>query len=134
VLRLLTATLGNLWTLPNTVLGFFIGTCLTWSPPRLDRGRGYFKFDRGAGMSRWMRKRASATTFGHAVVFWEPSTSHSEAILEHELVHVRQYDVLGLLYLPVYLALLPFYGGQRRHPLERPAYARQDEIEASRPT
>ncbi|MDP3063517.1 MAG: DUF4157 domain-containing protein [Chloroflexota bacterium] len=128
------SALGNLWTLPNTVLGFFIGLCLAWSLPRLDRKRGYFKFDRGGGISGWMRRCASATTFGHAVVFWEPSTSRDEAILEHELVHVRQYDVLGLFYLPLYLALLPFYGGQRRHPLERPAYARQDEVQASRPT
>ena len=35
MLRLLTSALGNLWTLPNTVLGFFIGLCLAWSLPRM---------------------------------------------------------------------------------------------------
>lgn len=120
----------NLWTLPNTILGFLIGVFLTWSIPRPDSQRGFVKFDSGGGVSGWMRPRASATTFGHAVVFWEPSASRDEPILEHELVHVRQYDFLGLFYLPVYLVLFPFYGGGRRHPLERSAYAWQDEVAA----
>ena len=41
-------------------------------------------------------------------------------IWRHELRHVRQYERLGLAFLPVYLRLLARHG-YARHPLEREA-------------
>jgi hypothetical protein len=51
----------------------------------------------------WPRKlgwRYSAITFGHVVLSAGPA---SRALMAHELVHVRQYERLGPLFLPAYL-------------------------------
>ena len=39
---------------------------------------------------------------------------------------------LVLPWFIIYVALLPFYGGFRRHPFEKPAYAKQDEVNANK--
>lgn len=53
--------------------------------------------------ARWPRRlgwRYSAITFGHVVLSLEPPSAE---LLAHELVHVRQYERLGPLFLPAYV-------------------------------
>ena len=119
----------NLWTLPNTVLGLLGGLLLAWCLPSFDNERGYWKFCCGRGISSFVQGRGTrATTLGFMVIFWDPSGCTDVPLLEHELVHVRQYSVLGPFYLPIYLALVPFFGTRGRHPLEKPGYKRQGEL------
>ena len=117
----------HLWTLPNTLLGLFVGLALTFGTPRRVKGRGFVAFASGRGISKWVLSRGPlATTFGAAVLFWDPSCATDDGILEHEAYHVRQYLLLGPLFLPVYLAFVPFKGWRREHPLEKPAYRASD--------
>ncbi len=121
----------SLWTLPNTVIGFFVGLFLAWSIPTFDFERGYWKFCSGRGLSGWVRRNGTwATTLGQAVIFWREDKCDDEPLLEHELVHVRQYNTLGPFFLLLYLPLVPFFGGKKNHPMERRAYARQAEVQA----
>jgi hypothetical protein len=123
--RTLLNVLGGTWTLPNTALGLLVGVALTFGRPRRVPGRPFLLFASGRGISRAVRRRGpAATTFGQVVVFWEPGAAARSGYLDHEEVHVRQYQVLGPFFLPVYLACLPFTGWRRRHPLERAAYRR----------
>jgi len=70
----------------------------------------------------------------HAVTLWpfiiyEHSVRHDPAIQAHERYHWK--DQMRWLVIPwfiVYLTLSLFYGGGRKHPLEKPAYAIQDSI------
>ena len=43
----------------------------------------------------------SAITFGHVIL---SVSDTSESLLRHELVHVRQYEAWGPLFVPAYLA------------------------------
>ena len=44
--------LGHLWTLPNTLIGLFVGTCLTFGLPHRAPGRGFLVFASGRGISK----------------------------------------------------------------------------------
>lgn len=53
--------------------------------------------------ARWPRKlgwRYRAITFGHVVLCVDQA---DEALLDHELVHVRQYERWGPFFIPAYL-------------------------------
>ena len=53
--------------------------------------------------ARWPRKlgwRYRAITFGHVILCVDRA---DEALLQHELAHVRQYERWGPLFVPVYL-------------------------------
>ena len=85
----------------------------------------------------WMRKWASAITFGRHVYFrpdyWEAHDfPHRVGLLAHELTHVRQYRRYGLVpFLALYSLVYPLYLWRvRQHPLERPAYQTGQEVEA----
>jgi hypothetical protein len=82
---------------------------------------------RGVAAPIARRGRPSATTFGHVVMVWQPQRL-DEALEAHELVHVRQYQLMGVFFFPVYLALRLRYGGGRRHPLEKPGYAAAEAV------
>ena len=72
----------------------------------------------------------------HAVTIWpfivyEHQVWDDPGVQVHERYHWQ--DQIRWLLLPwfaAYLVLRPFYGGGRRHPLEREAYRRQDRCEA----
>lgn len=105
--------LGYLWALPNTALGLVLGT-LSFQVPRAERG--VVMFDRAERGFLWLfgRTGRTAITFGHVIL----SLRRLEGrLLNHELAHVRQYEALGPLFIPVYLALF-VVRGYRRHPLE----------------
>lgn len=119
--------LSNLWTLPNTLLGFFIGIFLTFCLPAYRHG--FWVFCCGRGISKLVRGKRGpiATTFGYAVIFWDPAYCNNPAKLAHEAYHVRQYNILGPFFIPLYLLLLLIYRDWgRAHPLENPAYQRED--------
>ena len=101
------------WTSPNTALGLVVGA-LAFQLPRVTSG--VIVFDGPVRGSLWLigRFRRSAITLGHVVVANRPVRGR---LLVHELHHVRQYERLGPLYLPAYLAIYTFTG-YRRHPFE----------------
>lgn len=104
-----------LWTLPNTVLGLVIGA-LSFVRPRVVAGVVAFE---GSSGSLWIVRRfhRSAVTYGHVVLSTGPLRGR---LLAHELHHVRQYERLGVLYIPLYL-LIWWFTGYHRHPFEAAA-------------
>ena len=73
--------------------------------------------DRGLARLILSRRGYSAITFGHVIVSTAPP---GPALFRHELRHVRQYERIGLAFLPLYLRLLSRHG-YAGHPLERDA-------------
>lgn len=63
------------------------------------------------------RRGYAAITFGHVIIFAREPT---DTLWRHELRHVRQYERLGLAFLPLYLRLHARHG-YAAHPLERDA-------------
>jgi hypothetical protein len=123
-------TLGILWALPWTLVGLLIG-CVGLATGGVARwGPGIVEFHGGAVtwvIARWPLD-ALAMTLGHVVL------GRSAAALDlsqaHELVHVRQYERWGPLFIPAYLLcalVLHVRGknGYRDNPFEREAYDRQ---------
>ena len=108
--------LAYLWTSPNTVLGLVLGL-LAFQRPR--RTHGIVIFDAHVrGFVWFLRKlRRSAITYGHVVLANAPVEGR---LLVHELHHVRQYERLGPLYIPLYL-LIWVFTGYRKHPFEEAA-------------
>lgn len=110
--------IGYLWALPNTLLGLVAGLPALQAPRK---AHGILVFDGPARgtllVIRWFRR--SAITLGHVVLSNRPLEGR---LLAHELHHVRQYQRLGPLYLPLYL-LVWLFTGYRRHPFELAAAA-----------
>lgn len=73
--------------------------------------------DRGLARLALTRRGYAAITFGHVVVFAREPT---DRLWRHELRHVKQYDRMGLAFLPLYLRLYARHG-YAAHPLERDA-------------
>lgn len=120
--RPLTSLLGRsiayAWASPLTAVGVLLGA-LSRTPPRVHDGVLIFADARGVGgwMLRW--RGFGAATMGHAIL----AAGHLDGgLLKHELVHVRQAERWGPLFVPLYLAGLVRYG-YRQNPLERAAYA-----------
>lgn len=112
---------GYLWAAPLTAAGVLLGA-LSRTHPEVREGVLLFTEARGLGgrMLRW--RGFAAATLGHAVI---TANQPSERLLRHELVHVRQAERLGPVFVPLYLAGLLRYG-YRRNPFERAAYAAAD--------
>lgn len=105
-----------LWAAPVTAAGLLAGAASV-APPRLRDG--VVLFTPARGLTGWaIRRRGfAAAGLGHIVLsLQEPS----EALMAHELVHVRQAERLGPLIAPTYLTLLAVHGYQR-HPMEQAA-------------
>ena len=73
--------------------------------------------DRGLAHLVLTRRGYVAITFGRVVVFAHAPT---DALWRHELRHVRQYERIGLAFLPLYLRLYAKHG-YAAHPLEQDA-------------
>ena len=97
-------------------IGHLLGF-LSVARPRFRDGCFLYVSDRGLARRVLTRRGFGAITFGHVVVATGEPT---EAIWRHELRHVRQYQRLGLAFLPLYLRLYARHG-YARHPLEREA-------------
>ena len=65
------------------------------------------------------------------LIFYEPHVWGDACVQVHERYHwMDQIRWLWVPWFVAYLVLRPFYGGGRRHPLEKEAYRRQDTCEA----
>lgn len=116
----MTATLralGYVWALPGTIVGLLLGAT-TGARPRVRDGVVTFTGARGfAALHR--RLGFSAIALGHLVISGRPL---DDALWRHELVHVRQWSILGpLMFLAYPLASL---AGYRRNPFEAAARRR----------
>lgn len=122
-----------LWTLPNTALG------LLFVPLALASGGGVRRagdvLEVYGGAVAWLlryvvplRGGVVALTLGHVVL--GRSVSVLSRCREHELVHVRQHDRWGPLFIPIYLlaSVAVWLSGRdayRDNPFEREAFENQ---------
>jgi hypothetical protein len=90
---------------------------LSFARPRFRDGCFLYVSDRGLAHLVLTRRGYAAITFGHVVVFARAPT---DALWRHELRHVKQYERIGLAFLPLYLRLYARHG-YAAHPLERDA-------------
>lgn len=97
-------------------LGHSLGL-LSGARPAFRDGCFVYVADRGLSRLVLSRRGYAAITFGHVIV-----SSHElgPELLRHEQRHVRQYERLGLAFLPLYLLLYRRHG-YTRHPLEQDA-------------
>src|SRR5579859_3032844 len=110
--------LGWLWSLPNTLLGLGFAA-LSLTLPRPNEGLLVAQSNRGLAYRFLTRRGFGAITFGRVVVSALPLTPR---LLVHESHHARQYEVLGVFFLPIYLWLHARYG-YAANPLELEAEA-----------
>lgn len=108
--------LAYLWASPMTVAGLLAGLT-SGARPRARAGVLMFAGARGPAGAFLSRRGFNAFALGHVVV---SRAEPSEALLVHELVHVRQAERFGPAMAPLYLALHALYG-YARHPMERAA-------------
>jgi len=115
---------GWCWALPWTLVGWAVGVACGARPRRVGwvvefaGGRIGWLFDR-------FPVRPSAMTLGHTVL--GRNREVLQAVRDHELVHVRQYERWGLLFVPAYLgcSLVAWLAGRHPYfdnPFEREAY------------
>jgi hypothetical protein len=110
--------LGALWSLPNTLIGLGFAL-LSLALPRPRMGLLVVHSNRGLAYLFLTRRGFGAITFGRVVVSAIPLTPR---LLVHESHHSRQYEVLGPLFLPIYLWLHARHG-YAANPLEVEAEA-----------
>ena len=89
-----------LWASPNTLIGLVFGLLLLPLGARFRRVDGVLEI---AAMRRLPRRRwpFAAITLGHVIL--GTHAQDLERLRAHELVHVRQCERWGLLFLPAYL-------------------------------
>lgn len=117
-----------LWASPASLLGMAIGLAGLATRGKVRRKAHILEFHSGA--VEWFLQHfpgdAAAMTLGHVVI------ARSEAALdithEHEMVHVRQYERWGPLFIPAYLLCSLVLWLRRRdpyrdNPFEVEAYA-----------
>lgn len=85
-----------LWAGPNSLIG--LSLLPFFRRRRVVRG---VILGEGAGWPRRFGWRYSAITFGHVVLSVDEPISGR--VFEHELAHVRQYEIFGPLYLLLYV-------------------------------
>jgi hypothetical protein len=123
--------LGIVWAFPWTAVGLVFGVVGLATGGRVQRRGRVLEFYGGAlqALLEWAPGTgcgAAAMTLGHVVLGC--SGDALDAAREHELVHVRQYERWGPLFVPAYLlcsAVIWSRGGDayRENPFEREAYA-----------
>ena len=116
-----------LWASPATALGLAVGVLGMATGGRARRVGRTLEFH--GGLVSWLLARlpvdAMALTLGHAVL--GRSAAALDVCREHEMVHVRQYERWGPLFIPAYLlcSLVLLVRGRdayRENPFEREAY------------
>jgi hypothetical protein len=115
------------WASPGSLLGLTAGLFGLLSGGGMRRRGHTLEFH--GGFVRWLLEhrpfRAAAMTLGHVII--GRSTECLDASREHELVHVRQYERWGPLFLPAYLSSSLYLWLRGRdayldNPFEREAY------------
>jgi hypothetical protein len=114
--------LGAAWSLPNSLLGLGFALLSGVVPGPRD---GLLVAYSNAGLAYLFltRRGFGAITFGRVVISAIPITPR---LLMHESHHTRQYEVLGVFFLPVYLWLQARHG-YAANPLELEAEACAEE-------
>ena len=117
-----------LWALPWTALGLLVGLAGLATGGGARRRGPVVEFFGGtvAWLLRHSPGQPGAMTLGHVVL--GRTADVLDAVRDHELVHVRQYERWGPLFVPVYLlcSLGLWLAGKdpyRDNPFERQAYA-----------
>lgn len=87
--------LALLWAGPWSAVGFVLG--LTFDRRRVT---GRVLLCEGARWPRRLGWKYRAVTLGHVILCVGEA---DERLLAHEMVHVRQYEVWGPLFIPAYL-------------------------------
>ncbi len=116
-----------MWALPWTLLGLAVGLVAMAGGGRGRSVAGVIEFYGGAIPWLFARlpARPSAMTLGHVLLGRTPAAL--DVARDHELVHVRQYERWGPIFVPAYLlcsAVLWFNGkdAYRDNPFEREAF------------
>jgi hypothetical protein len=119
-----------IWAAPWTLCGLLVGSLALATGGGVQRQGHVVEFWGGAGS--WLLRRmplaagAAAMTLGHVVL--AQRQADLAACRSHELVHVRQYERWGPLFLPAYLGWSVYLWYRGRNPyLDNPF-----EIEAYR--
>jgi hypothetical protein len=115
--------LAYVWASPNTLIGLVFGL-FAFQLPRVAHGILVFDRHPRGFVSALSLFRRSAITYGHVVL---ANRRVAGSLLVHELHHVRQYERLGPLYLPLYV-LIWIFMGYRRHPFEEAARLAEREV------
>jgi hypothetical protein len=116
-----------IWASPWTLVGLAIGSIGLMTGGGVQRRCGIIEFYGGA-VSKLLERlpmEPMAMTLGHVVL--GRVAACLDVCREHELVHVRQYERWGPLFIPAYLACSAYIwlrGGNayRDNPFEREAY------------
>ena len=127
-LRLVGQTLVWGWASPGTFLGLLIGFLGVLSGGRVQPIGRTLEFHGGfvTWFLRVIGRGAGAMTLGHVILGQERAIL--SACRSHELVHVRQYERWGPLFLPAYGLCAVWLHLNGRHgywdnPFEKEAYA-----------
>jgi hypothetical protein len=118
-----------LWAAPTTAVGLLVALLALATGGRARRMQGVVECWGGAPRRLLARRpfRASALTLGHVVV--GESDRALDRCRAHELVHVRQAERWGPLFIPAYLAAGLWARLRGRHPYHDNPF----EIEARKP-
>jgi hypothetical protein len=124
------ACLAHLWAAPNSALGLLAGALMLGLGGRTRRVAGVVEFHGGV-VGRLFggspgRPCSGALTLGHVILGTD--AAGLDRLRDHELVHVRQYERWGPLFLPAYglssaWQLLRGRRGYRDNHFEREAFA-----------
>jgi hypothetical protein len=98
-----------IWAGPNSLLG--LALVPFFRRRRLSRG---VLLAEGAEWPPRLGWHYTAITFGHVVLSVRDPIP--DDVLEHELVHVRQYEMWGPLFLPAYFLMSLIAALRGRHP------------------
>ncbi len=109
------------YNLPNSMIGFAFGMVAIASGGSFQFREGCLEFH--GGFIRWFLKNIppwsknagmAAMTLGHVII--GQNTGMLARARAHEHVHVRQYEIWGPLFLPVYLGFSFLLWLSRRDP------------------
>jgi len=124
-----------IWALPNTLPGLLFVPLALLTKGRMRIVDGVLEIH--GGFVTWFLKHCwpvqgyvAALTLGHIILGYDKESLSS--FRRHEHAHVRQFEILGPLFLPVYLAAslwawLRGKGAYRGNYLERKAREHSDE-------
>jgi vacuolar iron transporter family protein len=91
------------WAAPTTLVGLCAGGLTLATRGQVRRRAGTLEFH--GGFARWLLERrvvsAMAMTLGHVIIGRDPACL--DDCRDHELVHVRQVEAWGPLFLPAYV-------------------------------
>ena len=97
-----------IWAAPGSAIGLLLSPLF-----RRRRVTHGILLCEGADWPRRLGWPYRAITFGHVILSVD---ALDQPTLQHELVHVRQFERWGPLFIPLYLLASAYALGHRRHP------------------